>query len=212
MGISNTVVWRCFVVLSLIYLLPTLILDLVLITEVDYYNYFLGKLSGEQVTALLAYLKKWRWLSYLSIVVVLFLKTLIVGAILWLAVFMTDRKLKFSTLWKVAILAQFVFALKSYVLLFQAMFSSDFDLEKLQSFTPLSLASLFDLKALETYLAFLFQSLNIFEVAYWFILAYLLSREINRSYSRSLQVVMGSYGPAFLLWLCTVIFLLVSNS
>lgn len=193
-------------------LIPLLIIDLFLITEKDLLASYLRSFSEEQALGILETSKNWKWLSYLFSVLLLASKTLLVGSILWLATFLINNQISFSKLFLVGIKSQVIFILKPYILLVLVLLNSDSKLEIISNFTPLSLFSLFKGQSLDGYLAFLFQSLNLFEVAYWFLLAYFLSKELKSTLNDGLKVVVSSYIPAFVLWLVTVTFFLVSNS
>lgn len=53
-----------------------------------------------------------------------------------------------------------------------------------------------------------FQVLNLFELAYWFILAYLLGKELgDDDKDKSLSIVLSSYGTSLLIWVVGVVFL-----
>ncbi|MGW8122728.1 hypothetical protein ACV07N_08705 [Roseivirga echinicomitans] len=156
--------------------------------------------------------KKWKWIGIPISALTLLIKTTIVASIIWLGVYLTKSTLPYQQIWKNVIFAQLVFSLKGYFLLYIALFNSDFNLELIYGYHPLSLTSLFQDENIETYLILIFQSLNLFEVAYWFLLAYFLSKELKGTFNDGLKVVVSSYIPAFTLWLITVTFFLVSNS
>jgi hypothetical protein len=50
------------------------------------------------------------------------------------------------------------------------------------------------------------QTLNMFEIGYWFLLAYGISRITEMNFDRSLRIVVFSYVPALFLWLAVVTF------
>lgn len=54
------------------------------------------------------------------------------------------------------------------------------------------------------------QTLNVFELVYWLLLAKGVSEALNRDFTRSFELVMASYGSALVLWIVTVMFLTVT--
>ena len=110
-----------------------------------------------------------------------------------------------------AIQAEFVMLIPGLVKLIWFLFvQTDYTLNDLQLFYPLSLLNLFEPGTLEQYLLYPLQVLNLFEVAYWFALAYGVARVINASLERGFGLVMASYGSGLALWVVLVMFLTVS--
>ena len=54
--------------------------------------------------------------------------------------------------------------------------------------------------------------LNLLEVAYWFILAYLIGKELNENIDKGFLIVASSYGVALLIWIVGVMFLTLNMS
>ena len=77
-------------------------------------------------------------------------------------------------------------------------------LQHWEDFYFLSAASLFD----DIKPAYLYplQTLNLFEIAYWFFLASGIKAVVSGSYDRSLRVVVFSYLPGLFLWMVVVVF------
>lgn len=203
---------KVFLILCLVYLIPNIILDFVIIDEIDYINFFVGRIPDEKLEDFINSLVKWRWLVYVLTALVLLVKTYLVGSIIWITTFLTSKKFPFKWCWKTAMYAQFVFSIKGYILIIQYGIFDNFDLTHLQTFHPLSLASFLAQDNYDAYFSFLFQSINLFEFVYWFLLAYFISKLINTNFQSGFKLVLSSYIPAFALWLVAVTFLLVSNS
>ena len=89
------------------------------------------------------------------------------------------------------------------------MFSDSIDLDELLNFYPLTLAGFLGSNNFDKDLLLIFQSISLFEVAYWFILAYLIGKLAKTSLNEGLKLVMSSYFPAFCLWLLAVTFFIV---
>ena len=69
-----------------------------------------------------------------------------------------------------------------------------------------SLAGLVNAKLVEPWLLMVLGAFNIFELAYWFMLALLISAVINKKYSESFSFVLSTYGLGFLLYLLMIVF------
>lgn len=198
--------------LIVIYMIPMIVIDLFLISETDYINFFATRVPDDLIEDFISETIRWKWLAYPFTILFALIKTLAVTSILWLGVFLVFQKQSFYSLWKASITAQIVFASKGYLLLLVIIQSADFDLYDLQAFHPLSLASFFDISKLEPYWLFLFQSISLFEIGYWFALAHLLSRLLKSNLSEGVKFTLSTYLPFFGLWLIAVTFFIVSNT
>ena len=67
-------------------------------------------------------------------------------------------------------------------------------MEDLQYFYPLYALSIIGYEGLQPWFVYPFQVLNLFELAYWFILAYLLGKELESTTDKGLSIVASSYG------------------
>jgi hypothetical protein len=72
-----------------------------------------------------------------------------------------------------------------------------------------SLAALFDADIMENWIMVFFTAMNIFELAYWFFMAKLLSLVHECSYWASFKFVLTTYVPGFLIYIVAVMFLLL---
>lgn len=119
----------------------------------------------------------------------------------------------FKPFFRVAIQAELVLLLPSLLKLLWFLFvQTDYSLQDLQFFYPLSLLNLFDAKAMSPYLLYPLQLANLFEVAYWFALAYGVSQLIEIPMPKAFGVVATSYGSGLLVWVVFIMFLTVSLS
>ncbi len=195
----------------------------VLINEGLYFNNFAEQLSYEQIEDMLAQGKKWEWLGYAIIPVIYLIKLSLVAACLSVGVFVATNRFEFRRLWGVALVAEFVFVVPLIVkILWFAFVQTNYTLKDLQFFYPLSALNFFDYKHLESWWVYPLQTLNVFEVLYWVVLAWQMQApkspegDFNNSHSgdlgASFQVVLASYGVGLLLWVAAVMFISVSYS
>lgn len=203
--------WKLLVFLFTVYFIPMLIMDLFIINRNDYYSFFLGKGVNDQIETIVNISISWRPTAYLITAINLFVKTIIVSSILWIGIFLSGKKLAFNKIWLITIATQLLFAMKGYILLMRFIIGNNLNLELLQNFHPFSLANLFSKGHLEPYLLFLFQSLSLFEITYWLILAYFLAKLLTITFNEGLNLILSYYVPAYCLWLLTISFLIVSN-
>jgi hypothetical protein len=117
--------------------------------------------------------------------------------------------LKFKRVLNVTIVAEFIFLVPAFIKLLWFLFvETNFTLRDLQYFYPLSALNMFEQEQLEPWLVYPLQVFNLFELIYWVVLAYLLSKEFPElDVNRSMGVVVGSYGTGLVIWVLLVMFL-----
>lgn len=157
--------------------------------------------------------QKWQWLGYAIIPLLLLLKISIIAAILDAGCFFFEKEIKYKKLFNIVVKAEFVFLL---VIVFKTIwfyvFNQDYTLQDLQYFYPLSAINITGYQDLQTWFVYPLQVLNLFELAYWVILAYLLGKELKVSTDKGLSIVASSYGVSLVIWVVAIMFLTLNMS
>jgi hypothetical protein len=170
-------------------------------------------ISVNKAEEVLAQLVKYRWVGYVLSPVLLLLKWLLVAGLLYTALFFANVKTSFKALWHIALQAEWVFVAAAFIkFLWFYLVSTNYTLEDLQFFYPLSAANLFAPNELEAWWVYPFQLINLFEVAYWVILAILLGRALQISTGKAAEYVIKGYGSGLLLWVLLVVFITLNFS
>jgi hypothetical protein len=94
--------------------------------------------------------------------------------------------------------------------LFFYLFDQRYTPEEVQLFYPLSFLSAFPIHTISKLWIYPLQVINVFEVFYWFILAYGINKIIVADFNRSLKIVISSYLPALVIWMVFVLFITVT--
>lgn len=203
------------------YILLLVVLNLILFllfkntlyTEQLYYSHYSEKLFFEQITNVIENQKKWEWLIYVIMPLFLLIKVSIISKILDLGCFIFNQKLKFKQLFNSVVKAEFIFLL---VIIFKTawfyFFKTNYTLEDLQYFYPLSALNIVGYEDLEAWWVYPLQVFNLFELAYWFILAYLLGKALNTNIDKGLHIVASSYGVGLLIWVVGIMFFTLNAS
>ncbi|MBO0949530.1 hypothetical protein J2I46_13120 [Fibrella sp. HMF5405] len=185
----------------------------ILFSDELFFNDLSEKISYDQIQEIIQLTHNWSWISYLILPIFSLLKFTIITSCISLGFYFAFDKWHFKPFFKVAILAEFVLLVPGLIKLLWFLFiQTDYTLNDLQLFYPLSLLNLFEPGTVEPYLLYPLQVLNLFEVAYWFALAYGVARVMNASLERGFGLVMASYGSGLVLWVVLVMFLTVSLS
>lgn len=177
------------------------------------YNNLLELYSEEQISEITEFKDKLGILGFLIIPFLLLLKISIIAAILDIGCFFFNKEIKYKKLFNIVVQAEFVFLL---VIVFKTawfyFFQTDYDLEDLQYFYPLSALNILGYEGLQPWFIYPFQVLNLFELAYWFILAYLIGKELNENTDKGFSIVASSYGVSLLIWVVGVMFFTLNMS
>ena len=161
--------------------------------------------------------KKWWWVSYVITPIMIGIKVLLVAFCLNFVKIISEKleQVKFRDILTIVLMAEFVFVIAGFYKFFNFyLIETDYTLETLQTYYPLSLINFKDAISTEKWLAYPLQLVNVFELMYWGILAWgiweLADKKI--SYQRSLGYVALTYGVGLLFWVGVVCFLILSVS
>ncbi|WP_374443498.1 hypothetical protein [Epilithonimonas sp.] len=160
--------------------------------------------------------KKWWWVSYAVTPVLIGIKVLLV-AFCMNFIKLLDlpglEKVKFSDFVFLALIAEFVFVLAGiYKFVNFYCLDTDYTLETLQTYYPISLINLREQISMEKWLAYPLQLVNLFELFYWGILAYGIYELSGGKLKpvKSFGLVTMTYGVGLLFWTGVVCFLILS--
>ena len=161
--------------------------------------------------------KKWWWVSYAITPVLIGIKVLLVAFCLNFVKIISEKleQVKFRDILTIVLMAEFVFVIAGFYKFFNFyLVDTDYTLETLQTYYPLSLINFKEAISTEKWLAYPLQLCNLFEVIYWGFLAWgiweLADKKI--SYFKSFGYVALIYGIGLLFWVGVVCFLILSVS
>ena len=184
------------------------------------YNSLAEKLTTSQIEIFITSHKKWQWLTYGTIPILLLIKTLTVATIIYIgSFFYSKNKITFKQLLNAVIKAEFVFlGVGVLKIIWFYFFQTSYTLEDLQYFYPLSALNIVGYKGLESWFIYPLQVLNLFELAYWLLLSYFIGKlaftekDKGKPMDLGFKIVASSYGSALLLWVVVVMFFTLNYS
>ena len=161
--------------------------------------------------------KKWWWVSYAVTPILIGIKVLLVAFCLNFVKIISEKleQVKFRDILTVVLMAEFVFVIAGFYKFFNFyLVDTDYTLETLQTYYPLSLINFKEAISTEKWLAYPLQLCNLFELIYWGILAWGIWQLADKkiSYQKSLGYVALTYGIGLLFWVGVVCFLILSVS
>jgi hypothetical protein len=177
------------------------------------FNDLSEQISKERIDELIDQQHKYEWVGYLFITLYFFLRLTLTTLAIYTGCFVINSKVKFSRLFSCVLMAEFVFVLQSVIKLSWLWLNkSTLTVQYVKTFSPASLINIFDYHSLQPWYLYPLQTINLFEILYWFVLAYFVSKEIKRQYWKSIDFILSSYGVALLMWVVLISFLTLNLS
>lgn len=184
------------------------------------YNNISNKVSSEQLSLFLNFQKKWHWLSYVMITTLIFIKAILLTSVLYVGTYFYSKiNITFKQLWQIILKAELIFLFVGIVkIIWFYFFQTNYTLEDLQYFYPLSALNIVGYEGLEPWFIYPLQVFNLFELAYWLVLAYFIGKlaftekDKGKPMDLGLKIVASSYGSALLLWVVVVMFFTLNYS
>lgn len=141
-------------------------------------------------------------IKYLSIPFVYLSKFTIIALVIWIGCFMYGYRVTYAQCWGVVIGAEFIFLVPEVLkIIWFITIQTDPDYAEIRSFYPLSLMHFFDYDAIDKRWAYPLRALNLFEVAYWFLLVAGIHHYARKEKRIVWLIVLCSYILLFFLWL-----------
>lgn len=129
-----------------------------------------SQMTDRQFDDYLEFVHKWQWVSYLFIPLALLLRVSFTWICLKAGSFITERFTE-AAFWKICIQAEIVFAVGALAGLLYTEFFVDVETLEQLSVNPFSL-QVFVSNSVPKWSSYFFNTLNLFELAYVFVLAY----------------------------------------
>lgn len=199
---SNVYIFLLYV--SVVLIITFLQQEFVLMPELQNFDL----VDDEAKAQLLERWQKWRWVSFVVTPLLLLLRLGLVSLCLFVGSFffseMSGRV--FKDWWTVAMNAQAVMILYSVVLCITNLVAgSDMAMEVTKYSSLLFLGG----DNIEQWIKLPLSAVNIFEIAYWLVMARLISVQTKIQFCRSWGFVMSSYGVGYLFYIVLLMFLIL---
>lgn len=203
-----------FLVLCALYALFTYLFQVYIFTEEIYFQAYQEQLSYDRIEALIQNNKRYAWLNYALIPVLVSLKVFCVALCLFTGAFFFEYNLRFTKIFQVALVAEGVYLVPVFIKAFWFLvIAHDYTFEDISNFDYFSLLAVVGRENLEIWWTYILYSANLFEFLYWLALAYGLRLLLPEAeYDDALKLVLSSYGVGLLFWIVFICFLLVSIS
>lgn len=186
-------------------------------TDSKIFNFLSKDYPSEVAKNYLESQKKWWWVSYAVTPLLIGIKVLMVTFCLNFIKLLDVEgleKVKFSDFLFLALIAEFVFVIAGfYKFVNFHWIDTDYTLEDLQTYYPISLINIREYISTEKWLAYPLQLVNLFELFYWGFLAwgiYELSDQKLKPF-KSFGLVFLTYGVGLIFWTGVVCFMILNS-
>ena len=200
-------VYIIFIYIILIFLSNTYI-----VTDSFYYSVLENQYSFDTIERMIISNKRNIWLTYFFAIFFLLLKLIFTSVVLYIGIKLFELKINFNNCFRIVLLAEFIPILTSITKNLYFYIYPPNNIESLQTFNPLGISYLFKSDSIPKYLLYPIQQLNLFEVAYWILLAYGIKSFGNIDFKKALKATTLSYGVCLLIWSIFIVFLQIQFS
>jgi hypothetical protein len=141
-------------------------------------------------------------LKFLSVPFVYLWKVTVIAFVIWTGCFMFGYRVTYAQSWAVVLAAEYIFLIPEALKILWFLFiQKDPSYSDIGSFYPFSLMHFADYETLEKRWAYPLRALNLFEVAYWFLLVEGINHWARKDKKYVWIIVLSSYVLIFFLWL-----------
>lgn len=206
-----------FVSVFLCYFFLTFIEKIYISTDSKIFDFLSKNYPSDAVQDYIQGQKKWWWISYAVTPLLIGIKVLLVAFCLNFIKLLDLEgleKVKFSDFVFLALIAEFVFVIAGfYKFVNFHWIDTNYTLEDLQTYYPISLINLREHISTEKWLAYPLQLVNLFELFYWGILAWGIYELSDQKVKplKSFGLVSLTYGIGLIFWTGIVCFLILNS-
>lgn len=212
---TKTKTFLLFFIILFAFTINGLLSKLILNINELLFNSLLEQLTQDEVERIVNNQQKWEWVGYAIIPIIVLIRSGLVTICLSVGMFFynMDHTYKFKQFFRIALLGEFVLVLVGFFKLCYFYFiKTDYTLQDLQQYYPLSYINFLDLDKIEPWLIYPLQTINLFEITYFFVLVYGLWKLLKNNFLKSLEIVTVSYGSGLIIWLGLVMFFTLNMS
>lgn len=199
------------IIYFIFYVLFYFLIDYVVLNDLVLYEFYSDKFSESRVYELLDFRKEWLWITYPIKLLIQLITIQIPAMLLYLGLYLGKYEISYKKVFEIVLISEFIFFIPLLIKIIWFSYHP-VSMEVVRLFAPLSLFSLFDAESLQEWLFYPFKVLNVFEVVYWILLAFLLAKYLKSSLDSMLKIVLGYYVSFLFCWVVFVMFISLGNS
>ncbi|MEO8474056.1 MAG: hypothetical protein ABI477_17775 [Chryseolinea sp.] len=141
-------------------------------------------------------------IKFISIPFIYLWKFTVIAFVVWVGCFMFGYRVTYTQCWGVVIGAEYIFLIPEVMkITWFLTVETDPGLQEISAFYPFSLMHFFEYGDIEKKWAYPLRALNLFEIAYWFLLVEGIQHFARKDKKYIWIIVLCSYVLLFFLWL-----------
>ena len=205
-----------FLLISFLYCLLTFLEKTFIQTDSKIIDFLAKDYPNEVIQNYIEGQKKWWWVGYIFMFLFIGIKVLLVAFCLnFIKLFDLPglEKVEYKDFINLALIAESVFIISGfYKFINFYWFDTNYSIEDLQTYYPLSLINFKESISTEKWLAYPLQLGNFFELLYWGIIAYGIWEYSDKkiTFQKSIGMTALTYGIGLFFWVGTVTFLILN--
>ena len=205
--------YMIFLAIVLVYWLISFITNEILITDSILFNSLYGQIPENYIDDLIAWQKKWSWVSYLLYPVVLIIKWLVITSFISAGSVFKGLRNDFKSIFKIVMICEWlivIIAFTNLIILFFTNIQSIEDIQRYNISFRMSLGTLFIDNELLSWLVMPLSILSFFQIVYVLLLSAGMSVITDDIFKKHLSWVSISYGSAIFIWIVFITYLNVT--
>lgn len=198
--------WQLFLIYGFLYVLVAWLTNYFVLNEIFFYNYLGGSLSADGIKEYLGMRAHYMWFSYALLPVFVVIKIFLTAACIYSGALYFRLSLSWNQTVRITLVAELALIAGNVLKFFWLLYAPPANDKMYFYFFPFSLTQFFRPGDLATYWWYPLQTINLFELAYWLLLAAGLKTFLGGSFKKMLGLVLATYGLALLIWMAFLVF------
>ena len=199
--------WNYYFVLCGVCVLFTFATNLFLLTDSLYYSSLSEQYTTEQIRKILDIRDSWKYVGYFFIPLTIIIRVLYSSFCLFLGDLFQESHWGFKKIFNISLKADVAFCFSVISNFYYYAFSENYEKIEDLSVNYFSLLRIAGKENIPTWLVFAFNSLNIFELIYIFLLIIFIHLSFKISYLKSSAFALLTYGIGNYLYIVAITFL-----
>jgi len=184
------------------------VFNLYIFNDRVYFNSFIDKLDSDQIESMIAFNRKYSWVSLVLNPLLYLIKLFLISISIYFIKIIIGKAFNasFVQIFMGVTKADLIFLALALFRVVYFLSNPPDNLDDIQNFAPGSLFQLVS-QVNEPWLVYPLQAISIWELGFVLLLAFQLKEYFQNDFALSLQNVLLSYGSIFLLWIVFVVFI-----
>lgn len=198
-----------FLLLTITYLLVSIFTNIFIYSNNFILNQLTSKISYERIETYIALQGRIKLIGYFFLPVILLIKISFPAICIYIVTNLMNLEISFKYIFKLCLQCELIFLTAAIIRFIYFLVNPPTTISDVSNFAPLSLAQILSYHY-PTYLTYLFQSINLFELVFIGILSIRLHLDFHISRKSSIILVLSGYGSGLIFLIVSFTYILVT--